>query len=86
MLDSSQSIMAAVVAENNILVRTKAAWSLANLCDILFTLSDPLPAETYKQLFQSSTNACLDTDKVLQSVLRGEQGWIFQMLPFPPQT
>ena len=65
MLDSCQSIMAAVATKNNILVRTKAAWSLANLCDILPTLSDPLPGDTYKQLFQSSTNACRDTDKVI---------------------
>lgn len=64
MLDSSQSIVAATATKNNILVRTKAAWSLANFCDILSTVSDLLPNETYKQLFQSSTNACLDTDKV----------------------
>ena len=65
MLDSSQSITAAMATKNNILVRTKAAWSLANLCDILSTLPDPLPNETYKQLFQSSTNACFDMDKVM---------------------
>ena len=64
MLDSSQSIMAAVATKNNILVRTKAAWSLGNLCDILATLAEPLPDEIYKQLFWSSTSACLDTDKV----------------------
>lgn len=67
MLDSSQSIVAAVAAENNILVRTKAAWSLANLCDVLPTISDPLPERAYKQLFKCSTDACLDTDKVIPS-------------------
>lgn len=65
MLDSSQSIMAAVATKNDILVRTKAAWSLANLCDVLPALSDPLPGDAYKQLFQSSTDACLDSDKVI---------------------
>ena len=69
MVDSSQSIVAAVATKNNLLVRTKAAWSLANLCDILPTLTDPLPNEIYKQLFQSSTNACLDTDKVTNKVI-----------------
>ena len=64
MLDSSQSIMAAVGTKNNILVRTKAAWSLGNLCDILSALAEPLPDEIYKQLFRCSTSACLDTDKV----------------------
>jgi len=65
MLDASQAIMSAVAAENNLLIRTKAAWSLANLCDALPRLSDPLPNEMYSQLLQTSIKACLDTDKVM---------------------
>ena len=65
MLDTSQAVMSAVAAENNLLIRSKAAWSLANLCDALPRLTDPLHIVTYNQLLQTSINACLDTDKVM---------------------